>query len=57
MNNMPFEFEVQFNKKDLIFGKCRCCGESSDEIIRQDGRCIDCFTEEQFELQTQKKRK
>lgn len=57
MNNMPFEFEVQFNKEDLVFGKCRCCGESSDEIIRQDGRCIDCFTEEQFELQTQKKRK
>lgn len=45
---MEGEFEVHYDKKDLTNGICTCCKEYSKEIIKQDGRCTDCFEEERF---------
>lgn len=40
--------EITYFPDDLEYGKCRCCGEVSDEILKGDGRCVDCIEEEKF---------
>lgn len=40
--------ETTYYPEDLKHGVCRCCDEESDEILRGDGRCIDCIEEERF---------
>lgn len=44
--------ETTYYPDDLEHGKCRCCGEESDEILKDDGRCVDCIEEEKFINQT-----
>jgi len=41
-----------YNKDDLRKGKCSCCNEKSNEILIDDGRCINCIEEEYFFQQT-----
>ncbi len=40
--------ETIYDPSELTHGKCKCCGEESDEILKGDGRCIDCIEEEKF---------
>lgn len=40
--------EETYSYNDLESGTCRCCGEQSDEILKDDGRCIDCIEKEKF---------
>jgi hypothetical protein len=40
--------ETTYTKFDLEFGKCTCCCDETDEIVIDDGRCIDCVEEEKF---------
>ena len=40
--------EVVYSRCDLKSGKCRSCGEKSNEILKGDGRCIDCIEAEKF---------
>lgn len=40
--------ETTYAPEDLKYGVCRCCDEESDEILKGDGRCIDCIEEERF---------
>jgi hypothetical protein len=44
--------ETIYSKFDLESGKCKCCAEISDEILIDDGRCIDCIEEEKFYEET-----
>lgn len=37
-----------YDPHDLDHGQCTCCGETSDEILKGDWRCIDCIEEEKF---------
>lgn len=46
--------ETIYQLTDLETGKCRCCGEQSDEILKGDGRCVDCIEEEKFFNETMK---
>ncbi|WP_395075350.1 hypothetical protein [Flavobacterium sp.] len=40
--------ETTYSDSDLDRGKCSCCGDISDEILIEDGRCIECIEEEIF---------
>jgi len=40
--------ETAYSDFDLEKGKCTCCGEESNEILIDDGRCVDCIEEEKF---------
>ena len=40
--------ETTYSAFDLKKGKCKCCGERSNEILIDDGRCVDCIEEEKF---------
>ncbi|MFW6281281.1 MAG: hypothetical protein ACOC1O_00605 [bacterium] len=42
------EIIVEYRNKDLTSGTCTRCQEYSKEIIKVDGRCVDCFEEENF---------
>lgn len=44
--------ETTYFPDELEHGKCKCCNEVSDEIVKSDGRCIDCIEEEKFYEQT-----
>jgi hypothetical protein len=37
-----------FHSNDLRSGSCKSCGEYSDEIVKGDGRCVDCVFDQQF---------
>lgn len=37
---------------DLEKGTCTSCSEKSDEILKDDGRCIDCVEAQKFEDMT-----
>lgn len=39
---------------DLEYGKCNLCGEESDEIISNEGICVDCYESELFYKETMK---
>lgn len=41
--------ETTYDNSDLDRGKCKSCGEKSDEILIGDGRCIDCIEAQKFE--------
>jgi predicted ATP-dependent serine protease len=45
-----------YSESDLKKGKCKCCGEKSDKILIDDGRCADCIEEETFFEQIMSKR-
>jgi len=47
--------QVIYSGNELTTGICISCGEKSDEILIEDGRCIDCIEEEYFIEMTQKK--
>ena len=40
--------ETIYSRCDLKSGKCRRCGKKSNEILKGDGRCIDCIEAEKF---------
>jgi hypothetical protein len=46
--------ETVYSEFDLKIGKCKCCGEKSNEILIGDGRCIDCIEEQKFIDETMK---
>lgn len=35
--------ETTYHQEELRHGVCRECGEESDEILKGDGRCVDCI--------------
>ena len=37
------EEETTYSDFDLESGICTCCNEESEEILIEDGRCIDCI--------------
>ena len=37
-----------YHRTELKRGKCKSCGEISNEILKSDGRCLDCIEEENF---------
>lgn len=46
--------ETTYSEFDLEKGICRSCSEESDEILIDDGRCIDCIEEQAFFEETMK---
>jgi hypothetical protein len=46
--------ETHYSKEVFKKGKCPSCGEKSNEILIEDGRCVDCVEEEKFIVQTMK---
>lgn len=40
--------ETIYSPYDLEYGECSSCGELSDEILKGDGRCLDCIESEKF---------
>lgn len=40
--------ETTYSEHDLCSGKCKSCGEISNEILINDGRCVDCIEEQKF---------
>lgn len=46
--------ETVYSIDDLESGKCTSCDEKSDEILIDDGRCIDCIQEQMFFDETMK---
>lgn len=44
--------ETVYSPDELEHGVCKSCGEESDEILKGDGRCVDCIEEEKFINQT-----
>ncbi|WP_190304355.1 hypothetical protein [Flavobacterium branchiophilum] len=40
--------QTTYSQSELDKGKCTCCGEISDEILIEDGRCIECIEDEKF---------
>lgn len=40
--------ETTYYPDVLQHGICSCCDEESDEILKGDGRCVDCIEEERF---------
>jgi hypothetical protein len=43
-----------YHPSELKRGRCRSCGEMSNEILIGDGRCVDCIEEEIFIEETMK---
>ena len=48
------ETETVYYRDELEHGVCICCGNETDEILIEDGRCIDCIEDEKFYNQTMK---
>ncbi len=48
--------KIPYSGFDLKKGKCKCCGEKSNKILIDDGRCTDCIEEENFFEQIMRKR-
>lgn len=46
--------ERNYNTEDLMHGICECCGEESDKIDPDTGRCVDCIEAERFYTETMK---
>lgn len=46
--------ETTYSEYDLKKDKCKSCGEISNEILIDDGRCIDCIEEQKFYDETMK---
>jgi len=44
--------ETTYDSSDLESGKCKSCGDKTDEILIGDGRCIDCIEAQKFEDET-----
>ena len=44
---MPM-IETTYLPSELKKGKCKSCGENSNEILIKDGRCVDCIREQAF---------
>ena len=40
--------ETIYTPDELTHGICTSCGEESDEILKGDGRCIDCIESDNF---------
>lgn len=40
--------ETTYCPEELAHGVCSSCGEESDEILKGDGRCVDCIEEDKF---------
>jgi hypothetical protein len=36
-------YETLYSHSDLEFGVCRECGQHSHEILKGDGRCVECI--------------
>lgn len=43
-----------YHKSDLMHGVCEWCGEESNEIIINEGVCVDCMEERLFYEETMK---
>jgi len=39
--------EYKFSSKDLKKGKCKSCLTTSEEILINDGRCLECIVFEE----------
>ena len=37
-----------YTPDELTHGVCTSCGEESDEILKGDGRCVDCIAADDF---------
>lgn len=48
--------ETLYSRHDLESGVCESCGEYSDEILKGDGRCLDCIETELFYEMTMRMR-
>jgi hypothetical protein len=48
--------ETLYSRHDLESGVCESCGEHSNEILKGDGRCIDCIETELFYEMTMRMR-
>jgi len=46
--------ETIYTPFDLEHGECSSCGEISDDILIDDGRCIYCIEEQKFFEETMK---
>ena len=46
--------ETTYYDNELKRGKCTSCGEISNEILIDDGRCVDCIEAEKFYNETMK---
>ncbi|MEG0927239.1 hypothetical protein [Chryseobacterium sp.] len=46
--------ETTYSEFDLEKGICTCCGQLSEEILIDDGRCVDCVEDEKFFDETMK---
>ncbi len=46
--------ETTYFNSELEEGICPSCGDLTDEILIEDGRCVDCIQEEQFYDETMK---
>jgi predicted ATP-dependent serine protease len=40
--------KTTYSQFDLKKGICKCCGENSNKILIDDGRCTNCVEEEKF---------
>jgi hypothetical protein len=40
--------ETTYSPKDLKTGTCKCCRETSNEIVKGEDLCIDCLEEIKF---------
>ncbi len=39
------EIDFTYSEWDLETGICKCCGDESDEIVKGNGRCVDCIND------------
>ena len=44
--------ETIYCPEDLTHGICESCGKESDEILKGDGRCVDCIEADKFYEET-----
>lgn len=46
--------EITYSEFDLTNGICKSCGEKSNEILIEDGRCVDCIEADKFYIESMK---
>ena len=46
--------ETIYSPFDIKKGKCYSCSEKSEEILIDDGRCLDCIESDKFFEETMK---
>lgn len=46
--------ETTYSHLDIEKGKCKSCGEKSNEILIDDGRCVDYIESDKFYEETMK---